>query len=310
MYVCSQSLGDLAFGLAFGMLDSAEDAIPMVVSQKAAMESYYDSEKAPIESTTVPAIKTIDESVSTGFLIGVLPFLRLCQPLISLLPPFRESMKSRELVAKMAVSAVARRLASRESRADFLTKLITATDESGHRLSAGELSAEASAFLVAGSDTTSMYVFSLICAVLATDNCGVSSLGAITYYLARTPAVQTKLQKELDAALGSPSPNDQAVIATYDQVKNITYLQDVINEAMRLHSTAGVGLPRIVPETGLTIAGHTFAPGTEVSCPTYTIHRLKSVWGADADEFNPDRWSRGERGEMSKYFVPFSIGPR
>ena len=79
---------------------------------------------------------------------------------------------------------------------------------------------------------------------------------------------------------------------------------------MRLHSTAGLGLPRVVPETGLTIAGKTFAPGTEVSCPAYTIHRLKTIWGEDADEFNPDRWSRGNRAEMSKYFIPFSTGPR
>ena len=152
--------------------------------------------------------------------------------------------------------------------------------------------------------------YSFISVILEANICGSSSLGGITYYLARTPTVQAKLQKELDAVLGSPSPHDEAVITTYDQVKNITYLQDVINEAMRLYSTIGIGLPRVVPETGLTIAGQTFVAGTEVSCPTYTIHRLKSVWGADADEFNPDRWSRGDRAEMSKYFVPFSIGPR
>lgn len=140
------------------MLESAEDAIPVVVSQEAAMESYYDTEKAPIESTTVPAVKTVDEGVSVGLLLGALPFLRSCLPLLSFLPSFSESMRSRDLAAKMAVSAVARRLASGESRPDFLTKLIAATDESGRRLPAGELSAEASSFLIAGSDTTSKYV--------------------------------------------------------------------------------------------------------------------------------------------------------
>ena len=316
-HISSRYLGDLAFGLSFGMVESAEDAIPVVVSHQAAMDSYYDGEKTPIESTTVPAVKTIDEGVFIGFLIGVLPFLQSCRPLFSLLPSFKESMRSRDLVAKMAVSAVARRLASGNSsgepRADFLTKLVTATDETGSRLPAGELSAEASSFLIAGSETISKCVISIsiIGTILAADPLlGLSSLGAITYYLARTPTVQAKLSKALDGALGCPSLSDEAAVVSYDQVKHISYLQDVINEAMRLHSTAGIGLPRIVPETGLTIAGQTFAPGTEVSCPTYTIHRMKSVWGADADEFNPDRWSRGDRGEMSKYFVPFSIGPR
>ena len=137
-----------------------------------------------------------------------------------------------------------------------------------------------------------------------------SSLGAITYYLARKPLVQARLQKELDRILGSPRLVDDIVVATFEELRNITFLQDVINEGMRLHSTIGIGLPRIVPEGGLTIAGMTFAAGTEVSCPAYTIHRLKSVWGADADEFNPDRWARGDKAEMLKYFIPFSVGPR
>ena len=65
--------------------------------------------------------------------------------------------------------------------------------------------------------------------------------------------VQAKLRKELDAILGTPGSD--CVVATYEQLKNVTYLQDVINEGMRLHSTVGIGLPRIVPENGLTIAG-------------------------------------------------------
>lgn len=143
------------------MLESAEDAIPVVVSQEAAMDSYYDSEKAPVECTTVPGTKTIDEGVYFGLLIGALPFLRSCLPLFSVIPSFRESMRSRDLTAKMAVSAVIRRLASGESRPDFLTKLITATDESGQRLPVDELAAEASSFLIAGSDTISKYIVCL-----------------------------------------------------------------------------------------------------------------------------------------------------
>ena len=116
---------------------------------------------------------------------------------------------------------------------------------------------------------------------------------------------------ELDTALGPPSLDSfDETVPNYDQVKNLPYLQDVIDEGLRLHSTVCIGLPRIVSETGLTVAGEAFAAGTEVSCPTLTIHRLKSIWGEDADEFNPDRWTRGNRAEMMKYFIPFSIGPR
>ena len=157
-----RDLGDLAFGLQFGMLESAEDAAPVVVSEKAGMDSYYSEDKASIERTTVPAVKTINSGVQFNLFLGALPSLRPWRDYVGLLPQFRESVKSRRLLAKMAVSAVAKRLASGEPRPDFLTKLISARDESGHPLPEGELSAEAGSFLVAGSDTTSKYVSRLI----------------------------------------------------------------------------------------------------------------------------------------------------
>lgn len=137
-------------------------------------------------------------------------------------------------------------------------------------------------------------------------------MAAITYYLARKQEAQAKLQKELDDILGSPGSNsyDEGAVPPLDRVKNSPFLQDVINEGLRVHSTIGIGLPREVPEGGLTVAGQTLLPGTHVSCPVYTLHRLKSIWGDDADEFNPDRWAHGDRTTMLKYFAPFSIGPR
>lgn len=138
-----------------------------------------------------------------------------------------------------------------------------------------------------------------------------SSAGAITYHLARNQAAQAKLQDELDKALGVPGAgSNEAEVPTYDQLKNLTYLQDVINEGLRVHSTAGIGLPRVIPQGGLTVAGETFVEGTEVSCPIYTMHRLKSVWGNDADVFNPDRWSGENKAELLQNFAPFSVGPR
>ena len=81
-----------------------------------------------------------------------------------------------------------------------------------------------------------------------------SSSCAITYYLAKYPDTQRRLQQELDEALGS----DDDSVPTFDQVKRLTYLQAVIDEALRIHSTSGIGLPRVVPEGGLTVCGRTF----------------------------------------------------
>jgi len=50
--------------------------------------------------------------------------------------------------------------------------------------------------------------------------------------------VQQKLQKELDDALGA----EDLTASTFEQVKRLTYLEAVINEALRIHSTSAIGL--------------------------------------------------------------------
>ncbi|KAL8926910.1 MAG: hypothetical protein Q9208_002719 [Pyrenodesmia sp. 3 TL-2023] len=86
----------------------------------------------------------------------------------------------------------------------------------------------------------------------------------------------------------------------------------VINETLRIHSTSSLGLPRVVPPgPGVTIANHHFPPLTVLSVPSYTIHHSTSIWGPDANEFNPDRWAEGIITEKQKAaFIPFSYGPR
>lgn len=118
--------------------------------------------------------------------------------------------------------------------------------------------------------------------------------------------MQAKLQKELDEALA----NEDDPVASFEQVKRLPYLEAVINETLRIHSTSGIGLPREVPEGGLTVMGKTFPPGTVLSVPTYTIHRDKRVWGEDVEAFRPERWFEQDQAEIQKTFNPFSFGPR
>lgn len=61
------------------------------------------------------------------------------------------------------------------------------------------------------------------------------------------------------------------------------------------------------------VAGRYFKEGSILSVPSYTIHRDKDVWGADADKFRPERWFEGDerqREMMQRTFNPFSWGPR
>lgn len=133
-----------------------------------------------------------------------------------------------------------------------------------------------------------------------------SSSCAITYYLARHPQVQQKLQKELDNALA----NDDEPASNWETVKRLPYLEAVINESLRIHSTSAIGLPRLVPEGGLHVCGKFFPEGTVLSVPSYTIHRNKEVWGDDAESFRPERWFEMNPTAIQKTFNPFSFGPR
>ncbi|GJE88302.1 cytochrome P450 [Phanerochaete sordida] len=284
-------IGDLAFGAPFGMLEAGRDTARVPKSEARAMKSYGRKDDG-LEWSTAPAIQVIRGSGHANFVIGCLP--PHFRPLVKKVRELMAGFTSPRFLGKIAIAAVAKRLSSELTRKDFLSHIVAARDEDGKPLSEQEVTSEAISLIVAGSETTA------------------SSLGAIVYYIARDQGVQAKLQQELDEALGAPEldANTDEVVAPFDAVKNLAYLQDVINEGLRLHSTLGFGLPREVPVGGLTVAGRTFPAGTHISCPMYTLHRLQSIWGDDADVFNPDRWARGDRKTMLSAFAPFSLGPR
>lgn len=86
----------------------------------------------------------------------------------------------------------------------------------------------------------------------------------------------------------------------------------VIKEVLRIHSTSSMGLPRqIPPGPGAKIQGRYFPAGSVLSVPAYTIHHSKEIWGPDADEYDPERWTKERLTERQKNaFIPFSYGPR
>ena len=49
--------------------------------------------------------------------------------------------------------------------------------------------------------------------------------------------------------------------------------------------------------------------GMRVQYAVYALHRRKDLYGADAEEFRPERWSEGRLGHNWEY-LPFNGGPR
>lgn len=280
-YLAFDIIGDLAFGQPFGMLEREKD--------------FAEIRKSPDAPPTVaPAIEVLNRRGEVSGTLGCLPQLK---PWAKYLPDpfFSQGVEAVENLAGIAIARVKQRLENPNTdRVDLLARLMEGKDAKGEKLGREELTAEALTQLIAGSDTTS----NTACAIL--------------YYVVRTPGVIAKLQKELDAAMPAGVPS-------YEQVKDLPYVQWVINETMRIHSTSSLGLPRLVPLPSpenpgagpVEILGYSFPPGTALSVPSYTIHHSREIWGPDADDFVPERWSDARLTSRQKEaFIPFSTGPR
>ncbi|KAI2779263.1 putative benzoate 4-monooxygenase cytochrome P450 [Daldinia loculata] len=276
-YVAFDTIGDLAFGAPFGMLKAGAD----IAEVRTAVDS------PPIYA---PAVEILNRRGEVSAALGCFPQLK---PYAKWLPDsfFSKGLAAVENLAGIAIARVKDRLENPPdiNRRDLLALLQEGRDEKGEPLGFEELTAEALTQLIAGSDTTS------------------NSSCALLYHVARTPGVLQKLQAELDTAI----PSDDVAVPAYDTIRNLPYLQMVINETLRIHCTSGIGLPREIPSDseGVHIRGYYFPPGTVLSVPTYTMHHSREIWGDDADEFRPERWEDTTTRQKNA-FIPFSTGPR
>ncbi|KAL9055496.1 MAG: hypothetical protein Q9162_003493 [Coniocarpon cinnabarinum] len=278
-YLAFDVIGDLAFGAPFGMLEKGAD----IAEIRAAPDQ---------KPTFAPAVEVLNRRGEVSAAIGCMPWLR---PWAGYLPDpfFRKGVQAIKDLAGIAIARVAHRLEDAEKgaveRRDLLARLMEGKDENGGPMGRGELTGEALTQLIAGSDTTS------------------NTMCALLYHVTRTAGVSEKLRAEIETVSNGEE------ILEYDKIKDLEYLDCVIKETLRIHSTSAIGLPRVVPpgHAGVEIHGHVFPAGTVLSVPSYSIHHSQEIWGPNADDFDPDRFNKERLTERQKHaFIPFSYGPR
>jgi cytochrome P450 len=169
---------------------------------------------------------------------------------------------------------------------DFFSAILYDKSGIAHNLEWGEMVAEVSIMMNAGSDTTAI------------------AMNNVMYLLLKHPQCLEKLREELDGAL-----DEDEVVAPYDKVKHLPYLRACLDESMRLFPPTTFGLPRRTPPEGAPVVGDYIPGNTTVSISSYVAHRDPSVF-PDPETYNPDRWY-GEAGkELQPYFIAFSAGAR
>jgi cytochrome P450 len=122
------------------------------------------------------------------------------------------------------------------------------------------------------------------------------------YLLSQHPEVVARLHAELDAVLGGRTP-------TAEDVPNLPYTRQVIEEAMRLYPPA----PAVTGRRAIAddeICGHKVSAGDRIMISTWVLHRHRTLWD-NPMRFDPDRFSPARSEGRPRFaYMPFGAGPR
>lgn len=155
-----------------------------------------------------------------------------------------------------------RKLESEKQDQDVIGHLIEAENfYEDPKLNRMLLTGDSRLIIIAGSDTTSC------------------TLTYAFYYIAKDPSIADKIRSEL---------RDNNVSMERDfsipSLQNLSYLNGVINESLRLHPPVPGGVFRQSPPEGLQIGNHYIPGNVNLLVPTYTLQRCESSQAFDRSD--------------------------
>ncbi|KAK0721836.1 cytochrome P450 [Lasiosphaeria miniovina] len=274
-YFAFDVLGEVAFSRSFGFLAEGRDV---------------DN-----------AIKTIDNSQTYNGIVGQVPeldHLLRRNPLWQFVPWL--STKN-ALITRMALEEMAHRrpfdkdnaglLRTGDGRQDLMASLIQGHLKDPERFREGDVFAVAHGAIFAGSDSTA------------------STMQSFFWHILAARPVYENIVREIEAAVrDGVIPGDGNL--SWNQAQNLPYIQACLKEAMRVRPAVGLNITRLVPPEGAELDGHFFPGGTSLAVNGWVLHRDRDVFGADADDFRPERWLEDdERAKrMERYMFQFGGG--
>lgn len=155
-------------------------------------------------------------------------------------------------------------------------------------------------FILAGRDTTS------------------AALTWFFWLLSSHPKVEQKILDELKTIRLSSRKSGLEQLYTFDELRQMHYLQAAISEGLRLYPPVPVDTKECLKDDVMP-DGTFVGEGWFVSYHTYAMGRMESIWGKDCREFRPERWLEyDESDEKNVVYKPenqfkfpvFHGGPR
>ncbi|XP_014476321.1 PREDICTED: cytochrome P450 9e2-like [Dinoponera quadriceps] len=176
------------------------------------------------------------------------------------------------------------------SRNDFLQLMVELERMEGDKFDIGVLASHATSFIIDGYDTSSR------------------ALSFIGFQLATHPEVQQKLRKEVVSVLSKYDG-----VLTYEALKEMTYMDQVINESQRIMPMGEVLFKLCTAKCELKGSDGlvcSVEPGMTIMVPVIALQEDPRYW--DKPEiFDPERFSPDRKHNIERFtFLPFGEGPR
>ncbi|CAN6446433.1 unnamed protein product [Victoria cruziana] len=121
--------------------------------------------------------------------------------------------------------------------------------------------------------------------------------------LSMHPEWQSRARDEVSEVCGQKTP-------TFDSLSHLKTVTMILYEVLRLYPPFFINARYTCKETKLGEV--TFPEGVQLLLPIISIHHDHDIWGDDADEFRPQRFSKGisSASKDQLAFFPFGWGPR
>lgn len=239
-------------------------------------KAFYEIGKELFEPSSLSSIK-----ITIAFLI---PFLG------KLLRVRLLSKKIDNFFRTLVTNVMEERRTSGTKRNDFLQLMVELERMEGDKFDIEVLASHAVSFFIDGSETSS------------------ATLSFVGFHLAAYPKVQKKVREEIMSVL---TKYDGTL--TYDALKEMTYLDQVLSESQRMIPVATV-LNKICTET-VDLKGsdgfvYHIEAGMNILIPVTSLQNDSHHW-EKPNEFDPERFSANRKRSIKKLtYLPFSEGPR